>query len=446
MTDIHAGNASLKIKQLTRQNRSHWVCSAIAEQNAALSVADRERKYAAMAESPYRFFRGTSHLFWADLYKDWRFTFFGGTAASQTWIQGDAHVYNFGAFANHEGEVIYGLDDFDDAIVSDYQYDLWRLAISVVLNAREHARFDRAVIVKALRHLAKGYLETVTDRDAYEDPSAVHVTADTASAPLKAFLEKTARKESRGKMLRKWTRVQKNGKRVFDGAHPKLKRLSPTQRKAFVQAFSAYQDALQAQRQPACHFFRVKDVVRRERAGTGSLGTPRYYVLIEGEAEGEHDDIILDVKRQDGPAAHAAMSAEERDTYHSVFAHEGERHASAFRALAEHPDQYLGWLQLEDGLYSVRERSPFKQDFPTDRLEAKKDVYRLARQWGQILATEHCRAGRVLNEDAPSTFEQALRDRSAGREAAFIRLLAAIATHYADCVTADHARFCQGLC
>ncbi|MCI5104432.1 MAG: DUF2252 family protein, partial [Algiphilus sp.] len=79
MTDIHAGNASLKIKQLTRQNRSHWVCSAIAEQNAALSVADRERKYAAMAESPYRFFRGTSHLFWADLYKDWRFTFFGGT-------------------------------------------------------------------------------------------------------------------------------------------------------------------------------------------------------------------------------------------------------------------------------------------------------------------------------------------------------------------------------
>ena len=140
------------------------------------------------------------------------------------------------------------------------------------------------------------------------------------------------------------------------------------------------------------------------------------------------------------------MSAEERDTYHSVFAHEGERHASAFRALSEHPDQYLGWLQLEDGMYSVRERSPFKQDFPTDRLEAKKDVYRLARQWGQILATEHCRAGRVLNEDAPSTFEQALRDRSAGREAAFIRLLVAIATHYADCVTADHARFCQGLC
>ncbi|MHA7834607.1 MAG: DUF2252 domain-containing protein, partial [Algiphilus sp.] len=431
--------------QLTRQNRGHWMGTAIAAQNAGLSVQDRQRKYAAMAESPYRFFRGTSHLFWADLYKDWRFTFFGGTAASQTWIQGDAHVYNFGAFANHEGEVIFGLDDFDDAIVSDYQYDLWRLAISVVLDARQHGRFDEAVIAKALRRLAKGYLKTVTEEDPPQPETDIHFTADTTAPPLNHFLKKTARKKSREKMLGKWTRLQKNGKRVFDTDNPKLKRLSPTQRKAFIQAFTGYQDALQQQLGQSGHFFRIKDIARRELAGTGSLGTPRYYVLIEGEARGEHDDIILDVKRQDGPAALAAMNAEERDTYHAVFAHEGERHATAFRALAEHPDQYLGWLRLADGVYSVRERSPFKQDFPTETLDRKKDFWRLARQWGEVLATEHRRAGRALNADAPCTFEQELRDRTAGREAAFDRLLVAIATHYADCVTADHARFCSTL-
>lgn len=437
----------MKIKQLTRQNRSHWVCSAIAANNAALSVADRRRKYAAMAESPYRFFRGTSHLFWADLYKDWRFTFFGGTAGTQTWIQGDAHVYNFGAFANHEGEVIFGLDDFDDAIVSDYQYDLWRLAISVVLDAREHGHFDDEVIAKALRRLAKAYLATATRYDPERADEEIHFTVDTAAPPLDAFLEKTAKKKNRAKMLAKWTKLQKNGKRVFDIENPKLKRLSPAQRKAFTNAFSAYQAALEegAVSDEGAHFFRIKDIAKREHAGTGSLGTPRYYVLIEGAARGEHDYIILDVKRQDGPAAHAAMSDEERDTYHAVFAHEGERHANAFRALAEHPDQYLGWLTLDDGVYSVRERSPFKRDFPTEKLTKEKDFFRLARQWGEILATEHRRAGRALNADAPFTFEEALHDRTDGRERAFDRLLIAIATHYADCATEDHARFCAAM-
>lgn len=437
----------MQIKQLTRQNRSHWVCSAIAENNAALSTADRRRKYETMAESPYRFFRGTSHLFWADLYKDWRFTFFGGTAGTQTWIQGDAHVYNFGAFANHDGEVIFGLDDFDDAIVSDYQYDLWRLAISVVLDARENGLFDEDIIAKALRRLAKGYLRTATHYDPQCADEEIHFTAETASTPLDAFLEKTARKKSRAKMLSKWTRLQKNGKRVFDLDNAKLKRLSPGQRKAFTKAFEHYQDTLAegVDAGTGHHFFRIKDIARREHAGTGSLGTPRYYVLIEGEARGEHDDIILDVKRQDGPAAHAVMSDEERETYHAVFAHEGERHASAFRALAEHHDQYLGWLSLDDGVYSVRERSPFKQDFPTDRLDKKKAFYRLARQWGEILATEHRRAARILNADAPFAFEGALHHKTDGRERAFDRLLVAIATHYADCVTEDHARFCTGM-
>lgn len=434
----------MKIKQLTRQNRSHWVCSAIADNNASLSTDDRRRKYRTMGESPYRFFRGTSHLFWADLYKDWRFTFFGGTAGTQTWIQGDAHVYNFGAFANHDGEVIFGLDDFDDAIVSDYQYDLWRLAISLVLDARENGRFDDDTITKALRRLAEGYLSAATHYDPQQADEEIHFTADTASAPLDSFLEKTARKNSRAKMLAKWTKLQKNGKRVFDIDNPKLKRLSPGQRKAFAAAFGHYQDTLaegMASSSGQHHFFRIKDVAKRERAGTGSLGTPRYYVLIEGQARGEHDDIILDVKRQDGPAAYAAMSAEERALYHSVFAHEGERHAMAFRALAEHPDQYLGWLTLDDGVYSVRERSPFKQDFPTHTLEKRKDFFRLARQWGEILATEHRRAARLLNVDAPFAFEAALHDRTDGRERAFDRLLIAIATHYADCVAEDHARF-----
>ncbi|WP_243402394.1 DUF2252 domain-containing protein [Tamilnaduibacter salinus] len=433
------------MKDLTLHNRRHQLLAQIREANADLDDVARARKYAAMAESPYRFFRGTSHLFWADLYRDWRFAFYGGVPGTQTWIQGDAHVYNFGAFANHEGEVIFGLDDFDDGIVSDYQYDLWRLAVSMVLDARENDQLDADAIDEGLAEMVSAYRKTATHYQPDDPDREVHFTAGTTGKPLRPFLEKVGSKKTRSKMLGKWTRLQKNGRRVFDTEHHKLKRLSPQQRKAFMTAFEAYrQRIVDAEAAPDdTSFFKVKDVVRRIKAGTGSLGTPRYYVLIEGDHEGQNDDVILDVKRQDGPAALAAMTAEERAAYDSVFEHEGQRHAEAFHAMAEHPDRYLGWLLLDDGAYSVRERSPFKKDFPTDSLDKPKRYRKMAATWGHILATEHKRASRALNPDVPFRFEDTLAEVIGSDKKGFVRLTTTIARQYADCVTQDYQWFCD---
>ncbi|WP_111495212.1 DUF2252 domain-containing protein [Marinobacter bohaiensis] len=425
------------IKSLTLHNRKHQVIRAITANNRDLDPIARERKFAAMAESPYRFFRGTSHLFWQDMYNDWRFALFGGVEGTQTWIQGDAHVYNFGAFANHDGEVIYGLDDFDDAIVSDYQYDLWRLAVSLVLDCRANGRFDESAQADALDALTGRYLDAATQWDQDDLGREVHFTADTAGKPLKSFLKKVAKKKGRQRMLNKWTRFQKNGKRVFDTANPKLKRLSPQARKTFMDAFEAYRDT----RDDTSDFFAVKDVVRRIKAGTGSMGTPRYYALIEGLDGGHDDDIILDIKQQDGPSICQAMDADERAAYEAAYDNEGVRHARAFRALAEHPDRYLGWLAMDGAIFSVRERSPFKDDFPTDKLDKKKHLRKMAALWGDVLATEHKRASRTLNPDNPFQFEQSLQRLIVGREGRFRRLVSAIARHYAACVEQDYRTF-----
>lgn len=426
------------LKELTLHNRANQVIQAITENNRDLDATARKRKFAAMAESPYRFFRGSSHLFWQDMYHDWRFVLFGGVASTQTWIQGDAHVYNFGAFANHEGEVIYGLDDFDDAIVSDYQYDLWRLAISLVLDCRANGEFDEPDIRKGVKKLAMAYLKTATYYDPDDIDKEIHYTASTTGKPLKKFLKKVAKKKDRQRMLGKWTRVQKNGKRVFDATNPKLKRLSPQAKKQFMTAFDEYRKTLEG---GDSEFFRIKDVVRRIKAGTGSLGTPRFYALIEGPGGDEHDDLILDIKQQDGPSALQAMSPDEREAYGQTYDNEGTRHARAFRALAEHPDRYLGWLKMDGGVFSVRERSPFKDDFPTDKLEDKKELKQMAAYWGEILATEHKRASRTLNPDEPFLFEQGLQAKTEDREDDFVRLVISIAEDYADCVAGDYRCF-----
>ncbi len=426
------------IKDLTLHNRRHQVFRAIEKNNSDLAGADRQQKHQVMAESPYGFFRGTSHLFWQDMFNDWRFSLFGGVPGSQTWIQGDAHVYNFGAFTNHDGEVIYGLDNFDDAVISDYQYDLWRLAVSLVLDIRAKGRFGPSECRDALTELAEAYLAVATDYQDNDLDEEVQFTRKTAEKPLKKFLKKVASKKGPSEMLEEWTRMQKNGKRVFDTSLPKLRRLSPQGRKRFIEAFESYR--VTRAENDSC-FFQLKDVVRCVSAGAGSLGTERFFVLVEGEDEHHDDDIILDIKEQSGPALRLAMSEEEREAYKRAYPNEGDRHTQAFHALAEHPDRYLGWLELEGKVFSVRERSPFKDDFNTEKLTKKSHLKKMAATWGEILASQHKRASRSLNPEEPFLFELTLQQLTFKREDEFVALISAIATHYSECVERDYQCF-----
>lgn len=430
----------MSYKAINLHNRQQQVVSAITQNNQSLRDADRQVKYQKMAESPYCFLRGSNHLFWEDIYNDWRLSLFGGNADTHTWLQGDAHLYNFGAFANYDNEVIYGLDDFDDAIVGDYQYDLWRLAISLVLDCREKGHFKLKQIAKAVKTLGKAYLKTILNDRHHPVLQEIHFTKENTEGKLQKFLKKVAKKETRHKMLDKWTTFNEAHKRVFDKAAKKLSPLTSEEWEMIVSAFPKYRQTLTGEI-PADddRYFQIKDIAKRLWAGTGSLGTPRYYILIEGDALTAHDDIILDVKRQETPAAYDQMNQEERSAYHSVFSHEGDRHGQAFRAIAEHPDQYLGWMELPDGVYSVRERSPFKEDFPTDKLDKDKDLYQLAQQWGIILATEHKRGGYTLNDSY--LFEDAMEQKILGKEKTFIHFLVDVAFQYASCVEQDYNTF-----
>ena len=430
----------MSYKAINLHNRQHQIINAIAQNNQSLPPTFREAKYEKMSASPYSFLRGTNHLFWEDFYNDWRNSLFGGSAQTHTWLQGDAHLYNFGAFANYYDEVIYGFDDFDDGLVGDYQYDLWRLVISLVLDGRENGNFKAKEIRKAVKVLGKSYLEILFN--GHYDPSQkeIHFTKENTEGKLQKFLKKVEKKESRSKMLEKWTTFDEDGKRVLNKEARKLSALTPEESENLTGAFAKYRETLKGDI-PADddRYFRIKDIAKRLYAGTGSLGTPRYYILIEGDAVTAHDDIILDVKRQEKPAAYAQMNEEERSAYHQVFCHEGDRHAQAFRAIAEHPDQYLGWMELPDGVYSVRERSPFKEDFPTDKLDKDKDLNQLAQQWGMILATEHKRGGYALNGN--DLFTEALAQKVTGKEKKFCRFLADVAFQYADCVQQDYQTF-----
>ena len=403
--------------------RAVQVREQIERYNAGLPDTDLALKFEKMVQSPFIFFRGSSHLYWHDVSRDWRISLFGGRPESQIWLQGDAHIYNFGALHDHQNRIYFGMDDFDDAVVADFQFDLWRLAASMVLDLQERDFCNDQLVDKAVKKLGTTYLHTVADAG----PECPAVRMETAPKPIRKFLQKVHEKNTRQQMLSKWTA---GDFRHFDYQHEKLETVDD----ALFLAIKSAVDVYHQTRIPVPEEIpRVLDIARRTQAGTGSLGNYRYYVLMEGRSADEH--VILDIKQQREPASVAVMPRSEQHWYRETFTHEGRRHADAYRAIAEHPDSWLGWLSIHDQLYSVRERSPFKKDYPAHKLDADEYLV-MASIWGEVLGREHAR-GSFCVQEPETSFVEFVRDQLIPEKKAFVRLLRAVAPHYARCVQQD---------
>lgn len=85
-------------------------------------------KYKALTESPFRFFRGTCHLFYEDLSKK-----NPTNDPTKTWICGDLHLENFGTFKGNNGLVYFDLNDFDEAILAPVTWEVLRALTSIYL-------------------------------------------------------------------------------------------------------------------------------------------------------------------------------------------------------------------------------------------------------------------------------------------------------------------------
>lgn len=311
-----------------------------------------------------------------------------------------------------------------------------------MLDGGENLGLSPKGIRKALKALVTSYHDELADHREGEVLGAV--TLATAEGPLAPFLEKVAEKKSRAKMLKKWTTLGDDGRR-FTERPDKLAALPASLASQLRKAIEEeYRQTLAGARAEAeAEHFRVKDMARRLDAGTGSLGLDRFYVLIEGGRDHEHDDVILDVKQQTPPEGWRLMDAAEKRAWRAAFPHEGARHAAAFIAIAEHPDLYLGWLHLGETVFSVRERSPFKEDFPTHKLDGAKPYRQLVRQWGRILAREHLRGARALHPDDPVRFARAVGARLEGRRDHCVAMVTTLAVSYADCVGQDYRTFVE---
>src|ERR1700727_3112531 len=89
-----------------------------------------ELKKQLMAASPFGYFRGAVPVMAYDLS-------LSGNTGIVNQLCGDAHVRNLGAFAGPDGRLVFDVNDFDETIVGPFEWDVKRMATSLVLAGRE---------------------------------------------------------------------------------------------------------------------------------------------------------------------------------------------------------------------------------------------------------------------------------------------------------------------
>ena len=342
--------------------------------------------YEKMMASPFTFFRANNQLFWEKYANDERLKKFSNN--NKTWIQGDLHVYNFGIFHNQQNKTIYNINDFDETIIADYQYDLWRFAASVLLACKSETELSNKKQKKIVSAFSKYYLEAMYRIINGNKKQMEFITADLSKGILKDELKHTKRKNSRKQLLNKWTHNVK-GKRKFDVSLEKLTELTPDRFDEISASMQNYIQTFEIKQQFGDSHFKIKDIAQRLLSGLGSFGVPRYYVLLEGEDKKVDDDILLDVKWQSKPTAYGFMDEKFQQNYDENFVNEGQRFVQSYRDMIKYDDPYLGWMQLSDGVYAVREISPYKSYIAIEDLTKKKDYMLMVKYWAQIIASYH---------------------------------------------------------
>jgi uncharacterized protein (DUF2252 family) len=357
-------------------------------------------RYGRMLVSPFAFYRGAAKIMAGDL---------AATPRSGLAVQccGDAHLSNFGVFASPERQLVFDVNDFDETLPGPWEWDVKRLAASMLIAARENGF--------ATKHQDQAVLDTVSEYRAAIARFAAMKSLDVWYAHLD--IEKTledlgpqlkpgqvkqtekalakARTRDGTSAFSKLTRVVDGGPRIV--AEPPL--IVPIDDlaqgaergemfDALHEHLRSYRESLERDRRVLLEQFRIVDFARKV-VGVGSVGTRAWIALLLGR-DGQ-DPLFLQLKE-------AEASVLEEFLPPSEFSNHGERVVTGQRLMQAYSDIFLGWLHLEAGLdgqprdFYGRQLRDWKGSAEIERM-APKGLAQYGRLCGWTLARAHARSG-----------------------------------------------------
>ncbi len=423
---------------MTDTQRTDLIVEVLGDAFAPLMKADPvafRGKYRTMAGDPHAFYRGTACLFYADVTTD--DDPFCDDRSGQIWIHGDLHVENFGTYLNSDGRLVFDVNDFDEAYLGRFTWDLQRFAASLALVGWQKALPEDDVRRLIGRYL-RAYLSQVDDyRHSGDDDYALHL--DNTEGPIREALV-TARLQRRADLLDDLT-VLADGTRSFR-EDASVRRLGQREQARVVAAFERYLDSIpEDKRFDRALFYDLRDVVGKSGFGIGSAGLPAYNLLVEGYSQALDNDVVLSMKQANVPAVSRFADSAEVDRY---FEHEGHRTVVSQRALQVHTDPLLGYTDLDGVGYVVSELSPYEVDLDWAGLTEPDDIAAVVDLLGRATAKIHCASDEDSDQDLVDfQVEEAIASCLDRRRKEFTTWLADFGLSYAERVRADHTLFVE---
>ncbi len=337
-----------------------------------------------MAASPFGFFRGAAPVMAYDLS---RLPSTGIIAQ----LCGDAHVENLGAYTGPDGRLIFDINDFDETIHGPFEWDVKRMATSILLAGADAKLKDSDSVLAA--HLCLNAYTALMRKFARMpvlEMARYQVHRLGAIAPISKILAKAERATPRIS-VEKLTERHDAGRR-FKDTPPLLRRVTGEEAANVLGSLAMYAQTLLPERRHFLAQFRPVDVAFKV-VGTGSVGLRDYCVYLEGIGSARHgvvqygtDPLFLQIKQ------------EVRSTYAEYLPdavtpdQEGRRVAEGQRAMQLQSDPMLGWTSIAGRDYLVRQLNDHKAGVDITKLKAA-DLAQYAAVCGELLARGHARSG-----------------------------------------------------
>jgi uncharacterized protein (DUF2252 family) len=332
-------------------------------------------KFARMAASPFGFFRGAVPVMAADLSKL-------PNTGIHAQICGDAHVRNLGAYAGPDGGLIFDINDFDEAIRGPWEWDVKRMAASLVLAGREANNTEKEC-KEAVLAFARSYREAM--REFCQMPvlelARYQIFRHLNISPVLSVLRKAERSTPKHNLDR--LTVRHDGKYRFREQKPLQFHLPRRTAAEIVAGLRDYVETLLPERQHWFAQYHVEDVAFRV-VGTGSVGVRDYIVLMFGRTS--NDPLFIQIKEEDA-SAYAPYCPQSR-----VLMNQGQRTALGQRAMQVQSDIFLGWTAIAGRDFLVRQLRDYKAGIENEDLEGN-GLVQYGRVCGELLSKGHARSG-----------------------------------------------------
>ena len=423
---------------MTDEQRSARIVDTLVEAFSDLMAADPaafRTKFRKMAADPFALYRGSACLFYADVAD--REDPWADERTGRVWIQGDLHAENFGTYMDGDGVLIFDVNDFDEAYLGRFTWDVLRFAASLALLAWGKAISDDD-ITGLVQAYTRAYLDQVRQFVDRSDDRGFSLRLGTTDGAVEQVLQ-LAKLRTRVGLLDGITETEGFDRILRDG--PGLRRLGADERAAAMDAFERYIESIPESKRLRGVAYAVKDVAGRSGFGIGSAGLPAYTVLIEGYNQALDNDVVLSMK-QGNVAAPSRVVTDPAIAAH--FHHHGHRTAVSQRALQAHSDRLLGYTDLDGVGFVVSEVSPYEADLDWSELTEPDEIDPVVDALGRATAKAHC----VADTDADHSLvafqtEDAVANVVSGREDEFVGWVVDFAHSYAARVREDHALFVE---